>query len=122
MERSIYVEKPRNQVSVTDTISVTDDSSGDDENDSSDEAKIHEIMACIAKGLRKVRFRRDDRKVNYKKDSSGSMNDTKGNKVDWSKIKCFNCEKTGHLAKDCTKPKSDGGKGKTLSTSTKDWM
>ncbi|XP_017216873.1 uncharacterized protein LOC108194442 [Daucus carota subsp. sativus] len=29
---------------------------------------------------------------------------------------------TGHFAKDCTKPKADGSKGKALLTSTKDWM
>ena len=37
-------------------------------------------------------------------------------------IKCFNCEKTGHFGKECTKTKSDGGKGKAFFTSTKDWM
>ena len=54
---------------------------GDDEDDSSNEAKIQEIMACIAKGLRKVKFGRHNRKVNYNKDSSESY----GSKVDWSK-------------------------------------
>ena len=67
---SSYAEKPRNQIRnhvlVTDIISIADDTSGDDENDSSDEAKIQEIMACIAKGLRKVIFWRDKRKVNNK--------------------------------------------------------
>ncbi|XP_017227897.1 spindle pole body component 110-like [Daucus carota subsp. sativus] len=125
-EVSSYAEKPRNQImnqiSVTDSVSVTDNSSGDDEDDSPNEAKIQEIMACIAKGQRKVKFGRDKRKVNYKKDSSESVNEKYGSKVDWSKIKCFNCEKIGHFAKDCTKPKSDGGKGKALFTSTKDWM
>ena len=125
-EVSSYAEKPRNkiwnQISVTNSISVSDDSSGDDKDDSSNEAKIQEIMACIAKGLRKVKFGRDKGKASYKKDSSESMNDKDGSKFDWLKIKCFNCEKIGHFAKDCTKPKSDGGKGKALFTSAKDWM
>ena len=47
-----YAEKPRNQirnqVSDTDILLVTDDSSGDDTNDSSGEAKMQEIMECIA--------------------------------------------------------------------------
>ena len=69
-----------------------------------------------------MKFGRDNRKVSYKKDSYESVNDKDGSKVDWSKIKCFNCEKTGHFAKDCKKSKSYGGKGKALFTSIKDWM
>ena len=81
-----YAEKPRNQirnqVSDTDILSVTDDSSGDDTNDSSDEAKMQEIMACIAQGLRKVKFGRGKKKDQSKGNSSGSSNEIKGNKVD----------------------------------------
>ena len=110
-EENSYTGNPRNQIrnqiSVNDSVSVTDDSSREDKDDSSNEAKIQEIMACITKRLMNVKFGRDKRKVNYKKDSSDSVNDKDGSKVDWSKIKCFNCEKTRHLAKDCTKTKSD---------------
>ena len=37
-------------------------------------------------------------------------------------IKCFNCDKIGNYAQECKKPMIDGGKGKALFTSTKDWM
>ena len=76
-------------------------------------------MVCIAKGLKKVQFGRHKKKEQSKENSSESSNDNKGNKVDWSKIKCFNCDNIGHFAQDCRKPKTDGGKGKALFTSTK---
>ena len=121
-----YAEKPRNriryQVSDTDILSVPDESSGDNVDDSSDEAKMQEIMACIAQGLRKVKFGRRKKKDQFKENSSGSSNEIKRSKVDWSKIKCFNCDNIGHYAQDSKKLRMDGGKGKSLFTSTKYWM
>ena len=43
---------------------------------------MQEIMACIALGLRKVRFGRGKKKDQNKGNSSGSPNDIKGRKVD----------------------------------------
>ena len=77
---------------------------------------------CIAQGLRKVRFGKGKKKDQSKGNSSRSSNEIKGSKVDWSNIKCFNFDKIGHYAQDCRKPKMDGGKGKALFTSSKDWM
>ena len=65
---------------------------------------MQEIMARISQGLRKVRFGRGKKKDQFKENSSGSSNEIKGSKVDWSKIKCFNYVKIGHYAQDCRKP------------------
>ena len=80
------------------------------------------IMACIAQGLRKIKFGRGKKKDQSKGNSSGSSNEIKGSKVDWSNIKCFNCDKIGHYAQDCRKPRMNGGKGKALFTSSEDLM
>ena len=74
-----------------------------------------ESMALIVKKLGNYRFRRNPNfkfKSNYNKfqrGGSSSSNSTRGDyktgTVDRSRIRCFNCNKMGHFAIECKKPR-----------------
>nr|GEX18770.1 hypothetical protein [Tanacetum cinerariifolium] len=57
--------------------------------------------------LRYLQVINDLKKCGYKKDNSEKKEDKKANekKRDMSKVKCYNCKKEGHFAKDCKKAK-----------------
>ena len=48
--------------------------------------------------------------------------DFKADKVDKSKIKCFNCDGICHYANECRKPKASKGSGKAFISSSKNWL
>ena len=48
--------------------------------------------------------------------------DFKTDKVDKSKIKCFNCDGIGHYANECRKPKASKGSGKAFISSSKNLL
>ena len=48
--------------------------------------------------------------------------DYKADRVDKSKIKCFNRDGIGHYANKCRKPKTSKGNNKALITASKNWL
>ena len=90
------------------------------------------MMAMIVRGFKKMKFRRQRRKENYTKKSSTSKGkdrfkkrerkDYKADRLDKSKIKCFNCDGIGHYANECRKPKTSKGNSKALITASKNWL
>ena len=90
------------------------------------------MMAMIVRGFKKMKFRRQRRKENYTKKSSTSEGkerfkkregkDYKADRLDKSKIKCFNCDGIGHYANECRKPKASKGNSKALITSSNNWL
>ena len=110
----------------SDNESNTDDDSNS--NDSSDDDMM-QMMAMIVKGFKKMKFRRQRMKVNFTKKFSKSEGkerfkkregkDFKADKVDKSKIKCFNCDGIGHYTNECRKPKANKGSGKAFISSSK---
>jgi hypothetical protein len=66
----------------------------------------HSTLASKFKGKKKVTFQKgSQKKINTK----GTF---KGKNLDTSKIKCFNCNKLGHFARDCWSKKKSPRKGK----------
>jgi hypothetical protein len=66
----------------------------------------HSTLALRFKGKKKVSLQKgSQKKINTK----GMF---KGNNIDTSKIKCFNCNKLGHFARDCLYKKKGPRKGK----------
>ena len=90
------------------------------------------MMAMIVRGFKKMKFRRQRRKENYTKKSSTSEGkdkfkkregkNYKADRLDKSKIKCFNCDGIGHYANECRKPKTSKGNSKALITASKNWL
>ena len=113
----------------TDTESDTDDETNPD--GSSDDDMI-QMMVMIVRGFNKIKFRRRRRKENYTKKSSTSKGkerfkkregkDYKVDRLDKSKIKCFNCDGIGHYTNKCRKPKASKSNSKALITSSKNWL
>ena len=74
-----------------------------------------ESMALIVKRFRKFRFRRNPNfkfksNVNrFQRGGSSTLNSSRGGyktgMVDINKIRCFNCNKMGHYATECKKPR-----------------
>ncbi|KAL8133914.1 hypothetical protein AgCh_009107 [Apium graveolens] len=93
-ERSVEATRKKNNLPESDTDDLS--SNPDDDTDSKT-------------GERKSSGRREGK-------------DSKAEKVDRSKIKCYNCDEPGHFATECKKTKHDKGKNKALITSSKDWM
>jgi hypothetical protein len=74
----------------------------------------HSTLASRFKGKKKVTFQKGfQKKINTK----GTF---KGNNLDTSKIKCFNCNKLGHFARDCWSNKKSPRKGKHHASIAKD--
>ena len=79
-----------------------------------------------------MKFRRQRRKENFTKKflkSEGKERlkkregkDFTTDKVDKSKIKCFNCDRIGHYTTECRKPKASKGSGKAFISSSKNWL
>nr|GEU49724.1 hypothetical protein [Tanacetum cinerariifolium] len=63
-----------------------------------DFSKLKKIIALLAKSANKKQefVKSDDKKVKKKDDEK---------KRDMSRVKCYNCKKEGHFAKDCKKAK-----------------
>ena len=86
----------------------------------------------IVKGFKKMKFRkqRKDGRSFRKAGKSGNAErfkktegrEQKASGIDKSKVKCYNCDRMGHFAADCTRAKSNKGQGKALITGNKDWM
>ena len=113
----------------TDTESDTDDETNPDGSSGDD---MIQMMAMIVRGFKKMKFRKQRRRENYTKKSSTSKGkerfkkregkDNKADRLDKSKIKCFNCDGIGHYANECRNPKASRGNSKALITSSKNWL
>nr|GFB95450.1 hypothetical protein [Tanacetum cinerariifolium] len=76
-------------------VVVSSDSEGSETDDLSELKKITALLAKSAN--KKQEFVKTDNKRVEKKDDE--------KKKDMSKVKCYNCKKKGHFAKDCKKSK-----------------
>ena len=91
-----------------------------------------QMMAMIVRGFKNMKFRRQRRKENFTKKFSKfeekerlkkrEWKDFTVDKVDKSKIKCFNCDGMGHYANECRKIKANKGSGKAFISSSKNWL
>ena len=135
---TLVKEKNSNFVKIKEKKVVSSDESdtdngSDTENESNPDGSSYDdmiqMMAMIVRGLKKMKFRRQRRKENFTKKFSTSEGkerfkkregkDYKADKVDKSKIKCFNCDGVGHYANECRKPKASKGNSKALISSSK---
>ena len=125
--------KGKEAVSSTESDTDTELDTDDETNpDGSSDDDMMQMMAMIVRGFKKMKFRRHRRKENYTKKSSTSERkerfkkregkDYKDDRLDKSKIKCFNCDGIGHYANECRKPKASKGNSKALITSSKNWL
>lgn len=48
--------------------------------------------------------------------------ESRAEKLDKSKVKCYHCDSVGHFAAEYKKAKKSKGSSKALTTSIKDWM
>ncbi|KAL8148605.1 hypothetical protein AgCh_005820 [Apium graveolens] len=133
-DRSVEATRKKNYLAESDT----DDSSSNPDNDTDSEtdenmidSDVIQMAAMIVKGFKRMQFKKYQKNRSFrKKFSEGErkpsrrreVKDFKAEKVDRSKIKCYNCDEPGHFVIECRKEKNDKGKNKALITSIKDWM
>ncbi|KAK1360845.1 hypothetical protein POM88_045319 [Heracleum sosnowskyi] len=123
-ERRVHLGKMKAKahVVIKSDTDVDTDESMDEESDDDSDKELVQMMAMMVKGFRRMKqgkFRKDGRKS---KGDQYSDRKNKQKKVDLSKIKCFNCDKMGHYATECKKPKVGKSTRKALVTSSKGWM
>ena len=133
-KNSDYAKRKEKEVVSSDESDTDDESNTDDDSNSngSSDDDMMQMMAMIVRGLRKMKFRRQGRKENFTKKFSTfegkerlkkrERKDYKADKVDKSKIKCFNCDGIGHYANEFKRPKASKGSGKALISSSKNWL
>nr|GEX44140.1 Gag-Pol polyprotein [Tanacetum cinerariifolium] len=102
-------------------VVVSSDSDGSGADDFSE---LKKIIALLAKDFNRRKFYSKPTNNNLRKSSTSQSNNKKQEfvksndkkedkkadekKRDMSKVKCYNCKKEGHFAKDCKKAKTDG--------------
>ena len=134
-EKNSTVSRRKGKEVASPDDSNTDSESDTDENsnpDGSSEDDMMQMMAMIVRGLKKMKFRSQRRKENFTKKFPTSEGkdrfrkregkNYKADKVDKSKIKCFNYDGVGHYANECRKPKAGKGESKALISSSKSWL
>lgn len=107
--------------------SNSDDNSNSDElSDSDDEEQIMQMAALMVKTFKKMGYKNFNKGKKFPKRESTSdgkkfrktdAKDSKTEKFDKSKIKCYGCGEMGHFTKECKKGKSE----KALISQGKDW-
>ena len=133
-KNSNYAKRKGKDVTSSDESDTDNESNTDDDSNSNglSDDDMMQMMAMIVRGFKKMKFRRQRRKENFTKKFSKSEGkerlkkregkDYKADKVDKSKIKCFNCDGIGHYANECRKPKASKGSGKEFISSSKNCM
>ncbi|KAK1372595.1 hypothetical protein POM88_028788 [Heracleum sosnowskyi] len=114
--------KAKARVAVESDTNTDADASTDEESEDDSDKELVQMVAMMVKGFRKMKYGKFRKYVRTSKGNQYSNKKSKFKKNDLSKVKCFNCDKMGHYATDCKKPKNGKASGKALVTSSKGWM